>query len=379
MKVKMILTNAFTIDFRVLREARTLSQNGYDVEVLCWDRENVTSYREVDSVGNIKIKRFFPRAKSDSGLKQLFPFIMFIYQVKKYLKNKEIDIIHAHDVDGLITGFFCKSRKTNLIYDSHELFSGLKNLKISPFFFMLEWVLLKKVDRIISVSPSICTTLNKLYSPKKRPLLIRNTPNEFIIPRNQETLKQKLRLKENHKILVYQGMLNAGRGLENLIQILPLLKTNIVLVLIGTGAFEKNLKDLAVQLSVQNRVFFTGYIEHEKLLNYTSSADLAIYLLNITKLNTKYCLPNKILEFIQAEIPIISTETRDIKKLIEKYAIGETVDPSNINDVVHKIEKILDKPEEYKNCLVKAKKELSWENEEKKLIKLYKSYNSNQI
>ncbi|MGY0217554.1 glycosyltransferase [Endozoicomonadaceae bacterium StTr2] len=372
MKVKMILTNAFTFDFRVLREASTLSQNGHDVEILCWDRENVTSNKDIDIIDNIKVKRFFPRAKSETGIKQIIPFLKFIFQSKKYLRNKEVDIIHAHDLDGLITGFFCKSRKMKLIYDSHEFFSGMRGLKISPFFFILEWILLKRVDSIISVSPSICTSLKKLYSPKNKPLLIRNTPNKYTVSNKHETLRARLKISENQKILVYQGMLNADRGLENLIQILTYLEDNIVIVLIGTGSFEQNLRDLATKLNVNDRVFFTGHIEHEKLLNYTSSADLAIYLLNIIKLNTRFCLPNKIFEFIQAEIPIISTETRDVKKLIRKYSIGETVNPSNIEDTVDKIKKILTHSQEYKNNLIKAKKELSWENEEKKLIEFYK-------
>ena len=39
-KIKMILGNSFKSDIRVLKEARTLVQNGYEVEVLAWDREN---------------------------------------------------------------------------------------------------------------------------------------------------------------------------------------------------------------------------------------------------------------------------------------------------------------------------------------------------
>ena len=129
-KIKMILGNSFKSDIRVLKEARTLVQNGYEVEVLAWDRENELLNKEYEEIDGIKIKRFFPKAKYGSGKKQIFSFIKFIFEVKKYLKNKEFDYLHCHDLDGLIVGYVIKKEKHKLIYDSHEFFAGYKNMKM---------------------------------------------------------------------------------------------------------------------------------------------------------------------------------------------------------------------------------------------------------
>ena len=38
-RVAMLLSNAFRPDPRVLKEARSLAQAGYDLTVIAWDRE----------------------------------------------------------------------------------------------------------------------------------------------------------------------------------------------------------------------------------------------------------------------------------------------------------------------------------------------------
>ena len=101
-KIKMILGNSFKSDIRVLKEARTLVQNGYEVEVLAWDRENELLNKEYDEIDGIKIKRFFPKAKYGSGKKQIFSFIKFIFEVRSYLKNK--DFAFFSEISATVSG-----------------------------------------------------------------------------------------------------------------------------------------------------------------------------------------------------------------------------------------------------------------------------------
>ena len=115
-KVKMILTNRFDPDVRVYKEAKYLVDNGLDVEILCWDRESEYSKIKESVIDGIKIKRFFPYSEYGTGFKQLRPFVRFINECKEYLKNKEYQYLHCHDLDGVIAGYFIKNNYTKFIF-----------------------------------------------------------------------------------------------------------------------------------------------------------------------------------------------------------------------------------------------------------------------
>ncbi len=55
LRVAMLLSNAFRPDPRVLKEAQTLAQAGYDVTVVAWDREG--KFPPEERVGGLGVRR----------------------------------------------------------------------------------------------------------------------------------------------------------------------------------------------------------------------------------------------------------------------------------------------------------------------------------
>ena len=106
MKIVMILTNGFEPDLRVYKEAKYLSNKGYDIEILCWDREGKYITKPIEQLGKIKIVRFFEKSTYGSGLKQIFKLLKFKNACKKYLKKQKINYtyMHCHDLDGMLVG-----------------------------------------------------------------------------------------------------------------------------------------------------------------------------------------------------------------------------------------------------------------------------------
>ena len=89
----MILTNRFDPDVRVFKEAKYLVAKGFDVEILCWDRENEYRDRKTEDVEGITIRRFFPYAKYGTGYKQLVSFFRYIKECREYLKDEEYEYL----------------------------------------------------------------------------------------------------------------------------------------------------------------------------------------------------------------------------------------------------------------------------------------------
>ncbi len=371
-EVKMILTNSFKADIRVLKEAKTLVENGYAVEVLCWDRENELIDKEFEILDDIKIKRFYPYAKYGSGKKQIFAFLKFILEVKNYLKDKKYNILHAHDLDGLITGYLCKGKGQKLVYDSHEFFAGYKGFKIDKRIVALEKLLLKKVDKLISVSKSICDQFEKLYSLDKKDIfLIRNVPYYFQIDEKKKLFHEEFKLSFDKKIILYQGGIFKNRGIDNVLEIMMKLPEDIIFVIMGRGAYEGEVRKLIKELNLEKRVYIKGFVENKDLINWTNSADLGLSFIAKSSLSYYYCLPNKVMEFVQGEIPILASGFPDMKKFIEKNKIGKTCNETDIEKVAEEVLSLLYNKEKYSVNLKRAKLTHNWENESKKLIGLY--------
>lgn len=370
-KIKMILTNSFKEDIRVLKEANTLTENGYEVEVLCWDRENECLDKSEEILNKIKVKRFYPISTYGSGIKQIIPFFKFIFQVRRYLKNKDYDIIHAHDLDGLITGKLATFMKEKIfIYDSHEFFSGYKSNKIEKKIYYIEKIFLSKKDFIITVSESIAEKLKNFYNPKAIEI-IKNAPYFKKIILKNNLLREEFKIENGKIILLYQGGIIKNRGLKELVEIIEKLDNNYNLVFIGKGNYKKELQTYVKNKKIEYKIFFKDFVENNKLLDYTNSADIGIYFIENKCLNHYYCLPNKVFEFIQGEIPVITSNFPDLERLIMSNKIGLAVNPNDLEEIVNSIKKITEDKENYVENIKESKKNLSWETEEKKLLNFY--------
>ncbi|HYA41277.1 MAG TPA: glycosyltransferase [Syntrophobacteraceae bacterium] len=98
----MLLTNAFDPDPRVHHEAVSLVQNGYEVTILCWDRDYKKAAVEV--VDGIGVERIYVRSTHGRGTTQMF--FLFVFWLKALLRgfSTRCDAIHCHDFDTLPLG-----------------------------------------------------------------------------------------------------------------------------------------------------------------------------------------------------------------------------------------------------------------------------------
>ena len=104
------------------------------------------------------------------------------------------DIIHCHDAISLIPCFLLNiNRKTKIIYDAHELESD-KNGQSKLFKFItlfFESIMWKKINLLISVSPSIINWYKDKYGFKKS-LLLLNKPRHIKKSQKENNLKKYL-------------------------------------------------------------------------------------------------------------------------------------------------------------------------------------------
>jgi len=362
MKIIITVTNDLSTDQRVNRIAKTLQSNGHKVILAGRYMKN----SKILNPRNYSTKRFY----------LLFSRCVFFYaeynlRLFLFLLFSRYDLSISCDLDTLPANYFASVlRRKKLIYDCHELFTEVPELLDRNFtksiWLKIERIILPHVKFSCTVSSSIAEYYRSKYGISMK--VIRNLP--YYSPVRPE-IKNKLNY-DGKKIIIYQGSVNTGRGVDLIIKSMQFI-SNAVFVVIGDGDVLKEMQSLVVELNLGNKVIFKGRLPFEELPQYTVQADIGLVLEENRGLSYYYSLSNKLFDYIQARVPVLGSPFPEIKGIIERYGIGQTIANHEISEIKNKIEFMLDNIElrkTWKQNLGVAARELCWENEEKILYQL---------
>jgi len=368
--VASIVLNNFKNDSRVLKENISLQNAGYAVKVVALHEEPLS---EFDLIQDIKVHRIKLKSRNWSKNKaiQLLKYFEFIYRVVK--EYKDSDILHCNDLNTLPIGYIIKkfyNKDVKIVYDAHEFeteISGLHGIG-KTITKIIEKFLIKYADAIICVSDAIANEYVKLYNIDK-PALVLNTPPLKRIEK-KDIFRETLNIPNNKTIFLYQGGLSSGRGIEILLDTFKQIDDDkSVIVFMGYGPLEDLIQTIAKEYS---NIYFHKAVTPDILLEYTSSADFGISTIEDTCLSYRYCLPNKMFEYLMSDIPIIVSNLPEMKKIVELNNIGIVIKENNVQGLKQAIQEAtkLDKNELQIN-IQKVKKIYNWQEQEKILIGIY--------
>lgn len=285
-------------------------------------------------------------------------------------KNKlKIKIVHCHFFTVLPIGYIIKFLfNCKLVYDAHELESAKSFVKYSKLIFFIEKFLWKKIDLFITVSPSILNWYNKNFGKKKNSIAVFNSPKiKKITKIKKNTLRNKLKISKNDLIFVYVGGFQYGRGINHMLNVFSNSSIKSHLVFIGYGILEKNIKKFSNKF---NNIHILKPVPHNELVQFISSANIGLSIIEKVSLSDFYCLPNKFFEYAFANLYILASNFPDMKRLVKFYSLGKCISP-NIKSLTREVKSI----ENNKNKIKVFKKNLtnlSWEAQSLKLIINYK-------
>jgi len=229
---------------------------------------------------------------------------------------------------------------------------------------------IKDADEVITVSDGIASEYKRLFGLREISVIL-NAPHKQEV-RAVDLFREKFSIGKTKKIFLYQGGLSKGRGIELLIASFERLadaKSDAVLILMGYGDLTSMVKAAAGRLS---NVHFHPAVPYNRIVDHSSSADFGILSTENTCLNHFYCMPNKMFEYIQSGLPIITTNLNDCRKLIVKEGIGLVISEFTVDGVIETIERAMKMdPRVFDEALAAAKEKYHWDIEEKKLLTIY--------
>jgi glycosyltransferase involved in cell wall biosynthesis len=359
-KIYFTVTNDLTYDQRMIRICTSLSNVGYDVWLIGRNRPNSEPLNK-QVFQQKRLNCFFERGK--------FFYLEYNIRLFFFLLFNRFDAVCSIDLDTILAGYYSSFMKRKIcIYDAHEYFTEVPEVVQRPKTKRIwEWVANHTIPKL-KYAYTVCQSLQNVFQEQY------NTPFEVIlnVPFQQPKLSKPLPF-EAPFILLYQGVLNDGRGLEEMIVALQQLP-KVEFWMAGEGDRSQELRSLVQELNLEKQVKFLGYVQPHELTEITKKAHLGVNLLQNKGLNYYYSLANKFFDYIQAQKPSLNMNFPEYATIIKEHPVGLLLEDLAPETIVSSIQKIIDHPEVYdnlqNNCLA-AREIFVWEKEALKLEAFY--------
>jgi glycosyltransferase involved in cell wall biosynthesis len=373
----MVLHDDVLHDSRIWREARSLNAQGWRVVVVCLALGN-THLPDVQEMDAFTIWRVSPSIfRSSQSVRTTRKFIQLLIGLPTLLRRvrqSKARAYHAHDFTGLVMVALAGVRQP-VVYDSHELFfdrafRGLPRWIVSLLMLLrpLEKRLAHRSAGFIATSESHADRLvENLDMP--RPVIVRNA----VDLRRLGDKAADYPFVGERRIIAHSGSLLDGRHLPQLVEALRYLPDDVALVLMGKGPLGTRLTEQAESLGVSHRFAIVPPVHPDSVAPTLAQADIGVVTITSLSLSYHLSLPNKFFESIAAGLPLIVSGIPELARMVEQYDIGLVCDPSDPADIAAKVSTLLqpDNLARYKANVERARQELNWANEEKKLVAVY--------
>lgn len=361
MQVKRIIftvTNDLVYDQRMQRICGTLADTGYTV--LLAGRKLKTSPALANrNYTQHRLNCWFVKGK-------LF-YAEFNIRLFFYLLFKKADCICAIDLDTILPCYYISRLKgIKRVYDAHEYFSQLDEVisrpRIYHFWKNIESRMIPRFKNGYTVCDSLAEEFKKNYDAS------------YAVVRNMPLLVETNPQRDSEKIILYQGAVNKGRGLDKLV--LAMKNVNAQLWVCGTGNFFEEMKSVAETNGLSERIIFYGMLEPDVLKRKTAEAYIAINPFDKKGLNQYLSLSNKFFDYIHAGVPQVTMNYPEYRKINDQYKVAVLIDDLDPESIANAFNQLLADKEFYnqlkQNCLA-ARQELNWQQEKSRLLDYYKN------
>ncbi|GAB3025721.1 glycosyltransferase [Niabella terrae] len=360
------VTTDLVYDQRMRRICGSLSQAGYQVHLVGRKKK---SSPPPSSAGYVQYQLpcWFEKGK-------LF-YIEYQIRLFCFLLFKKMDAICAIDLDTILPVLsISRIKRIPRVYDAHELFSEMKEIKSRPLVYRiwkaLERYALPRFPNGYTVCDSIARIFKEQYGVDYA--TVRNLPLPLVRPFPAD--------RERKPVFIYTGAVNEGRGFESLIPAMR--QVDSQLIVCGDGNFMQQAQQLAREYGVSDRVQFLGMLSPAALREQMQQASIGINLIDACGLNQYYSLANKFFDYIQAGLPQITMNYPEYRAVNEIYQVALLINNLEINELAGEMNNLLQDIVVYqnlkKNCKTAAAV-LTWQQEETILLEFYKKLFNNSL
>ena len=267
--------------------SKRLIKDGHEVTVVTYrDNASVPEYENDKGVNVYRVDNYMIHPNNFVDWIMQLNFNMMAKATEIINKEGGFDVIHAHD--WLVT-YAAKSLKNAydipIVATIHATEAG-RNSGIHDdtqrYINDTEWLLTYEATEVIVNSNYMKNELQRLFGlPFDKINVIPNgiNLNNFVgIERDYDFRRQYA--MDNEKIILYVGRLVYEKGIQHLIAAMPKILSNYndaKLIIVGKGGMLDELKAETSNLGLDNKVYFTGYMDSKKIQKMYKCADVAVF------------------------------------------------------------------------------------------------------
>lgn len=153
----------------------------------------------------------------------------------------------------------------------------------------------------------------------------------------------KKRALNDRLILLFCGRIDepgGQKGIDILLKSVSMVskRHDFLLEIVGTGSGLKHYEKEVIRLGIDSRVVFKGFVEHDRLPNEYTKADLFVFPSRNESFGLAIC------EAMAMGLPVVSTRVGAIPEIVEDRKTGILVDPDNPAALAIAIEEMLANP-----------------------------------
>lgn len=221
--------------------------------------------------------------------------------------------------------------------------SSKLNIKIAR---LIENINFNGCSKLVAVTSGVKKGLMDLYSiPESKIVVINNGANtELFAPMDKSKVKWELNLDTSLYYVCFVGNLVSWQGVEYLIKAAPLILkeyADVRFMVVGDGIMKKEWMQLADNLGLSEKFFFTGRISYEKVPMYINASDICVAPF-IRERNSKIGLSAlKTYEYLACGKPLVASGIPGVKDLIEVSGGGISVTPEDPEELAAAVIKLL--------------------------------------
>ena len=387
-RVLMLVENLpAPFDRRVWQEAEALRDAGYEVSIICPTGPGCE--RRFEVLDQIHLYRYPLPLEADGAagfaLEYAAALAQTFWLAWRVFLTRGFDVIHACNPPDLffLIGAVFKLLGRKFVFDHHDLNPELYEAKFGRRGWMhrlllaLEFLSFRTADVSIATNQSYARIASQRGGlPPERVFVVRSGPNLERI----RIQPPDASLKRGRRILVgYVGVMGRQEGIDLLLRAAKTIvhehrRGDVHFGLVGGGTSLEEMKALARELGVADRVTFTGRVPDAELLAMLNTADVCVNPDVANEMNDKSTM-NKIMEYMSLGKPIVQfdlTEGRFSAQEASLYARRN--DPA---DLAAKILELLDDPERRARMGAfgrrRVETELEWRHEVPKLLAAYEA------
>lgn len=361
-RIVFSVTNDLNYDQRMHKICLSLVGAGFEVSLIGRERSRSLPL-EKKVYHQHRIKCWFERGK-------LF-YLEYNLRLFFYLLFKPTDIYGIIDLDAALPVYYNAWLKNKpWTFDAHEYFSELEEVVTRPFVKAV-W---SRIEHFIVSRAKHAYTISSGYA--KRFEAQYNTPFKVIrnIPRLGDEATIEPAISTDEKIIIYQGALNIGRGLEESILAMQHLN-GMVLHIYGDGPIKAKLVRLISDFKLEKKVLLKGSRLPHELLGFTKQAYIGLTLFSDVGFHHRHSLANRFFDYMHANIPQLCMAYPEYLTFNQAYDIAISIPSLEVENIVLALNRLINDADLYERLrqnTIRAAAENHWQKESEILLEIYR-------